>query len=44
MFDPISEDDTVTNSGLGMWKPYIFQYYWIPQEEFNEYWDHDTLP
>jgi hypothetical protein len=37
MFDPIATDDTYESDGLGLWKPYILEYYWTPQLHQNNY-------
>jgi hypothetical protein len=44
MFDPISNGDNYQTNGLGLWKPYIFQYHWVPQVYFNEWYGGSVTP
>jgi hypothetical protein len=44
MFDPIDNTDNYQTNGLGLWKPYIFQYHWQPQVVFNSYYGGSVTP
>jgi hypothetical protein len=44
MFDPIDDTDNYQTGGLGLWKPYIFQYHFRPQVVFNAYYGGDVTP